>query len=36
MLATADMHTHSSFPLDAGRDPALMLESAARRGLRPL
>lgn len=36
MLATADMHTHSSFPLDAGCDPALMLESAARRGLWPL
>lgn len=36
MLATADLHTHSSSPFDAGRDPALMLESAARRGLRPL
>ncbi len=36
MLATADLHTRSSFPLDVGCDPALMLESAARRGLRPL
>lgn len=36
MLATADMHTHSSFPFDVGCDPALMLESAARRGLRLL
>lgn len=36
MLATADMHTHSSFPFDAGCAPALMLESAAQRGLRPL
>mgnify|MGYP004512351729 FL=1 len=37
MLATADLHTHSSFPFDAGCDPALMLEeSAAQRGLRPL
>lgn len=36
MLATADLHTYSSFHLDAGCDPALMLESAARRGLWPL
>lgn len=36
MLATADMHTHSSFSFDVGCDPALMLESAARRGPRPL
>lgn len=36
MLATADLHTHSSFPFDAGCDPALMLESAARREVQPL
>lgn len=36
MLATADLHTHSSFPFDAGCDSALMLESAAQGGLRTL
>ncbi len=33
MLVTADLHTHSSFSFDADHDPALMMESAARRGL---
>lgn len=36
MLATADLHTHSAFPFDAGCGPALMLVSAAQRGLRSL
>ena len=36
MLATADLHTHSSFSFDADYDPALMLESAAQRGLRQI